>query len=469
MEEAMRKLRGCFRLPGSTRNVPGEVVTGPSTDGITLELDDCLSQTAEPADFQRRSVIHGRMLDGTPVTLLDCQQIHTTLPLGGGNALPESYLCGFWILGATVRRDELYSSATFSLTDLVPWMNWRGFDLSIKTEGEAPVFCIETREPVATEAKTERGLIRFRTRTEKVADLERASFRGSASIEVFPDAPLPLRSFLELYARPFQDLVTLATGRPQDIVRLTALTAPRLDNGAAEAQGDLVDVRFARWSRSEPIVESPLKSEMLFMFEDLRPSVETKLDSWFELDREVPEARTLATGTAYRPGMFLDQKFLYAAHATETYHRQRIGGEEMEHLAHRARMEKILASVPEIYKGWLKSKLAFSNELTFRARLLDLRGRGCHRVEAVLSEIDHWEDWIRDTRNFNTHFTKKKKVRVAEGEKLLALTASLLLLLDDLMMSELGFSEGFRSSSFDGTPRYVNARYWSSLCDWSPR
>jgi hypothetical protein len=127
-------------------------------------------------------------------------------------------------------------------------------------------------------------------------------------------------------------------------------------------------------------------------------------------------------------------------------------------------LKAILGAVPAEHRKWLREKLAFSNELSFLNRLKDLRARVCTRVEAALEAAEKWEQWIRDTRNFNTHFTHKPNARIAKGQQLVALTESLLMVLDDLILADLGVSEFARNTLIARTQRFRLVSEWLTDC-----
>lgn len=465
----MRDYRGRFSIPGEQNTVSGSVLTDPVTRRISLELDDSLVPDSRPFEFTSHPVLHGRMIDGSDVSLLHCSQTHWGTGAGRDRSGAEAYSCQYWIAGAQVEEDEPFSRIEFTLTDLVAWINWKGFHTYSDFNGKEPVFRAETAPSALFEVLTTRGMVRLRAGPVFKAGHRSAEFGTIASVEVVPHEVVTLEQLLHLYVRPLQDLLTIATGRPQEVLDLKVV--PLRKRRLAEEPTSLLDwadVRFARWSDSPPVGESPFIEQMLFSFSDLDQTLSESLEAWFQLDELVHELRTLATGATYRDGMFVDQRFLYAAHAAETYHRRRLGGTERSKKAHKEMLKEITAAAPERHRRWLKEKLAFSNELTFLNRLRNLRENACSTVESVLQSVDGWEEWVRDTRNFNTHFsTPKRKARIARGGHLLALTESLLLLLDDVILAELGLGEKTRSRLVLRTQRYARVSQWFSEFDWS--
>ena len=455
-------------MPGDSREVPGAVLVDPTTRHVSLELDDPLVD-GRPLDLSSHPVIHGQLIDGTPVALLDCFQTRAGLSRKVEQPGGASYYCGLFVHGASVNANEQYSQFTLNLTDLVTWVGQRGFQLTSDLSATPPVFAAKTVAPFLAEADTSRGTVRLRSGPAFSGGHRSAEFRTRARIEVLPQGEVTLSEIMSRYVRPLQDLLTIAVGRPQEVTTLRVVPSRNVRPGdPPRGDRDWAEVTFPRWSEGTAIAEATFPSQMLFSLSDIAGSLSASLDAWFRLDDEVHQLRSLVTAPAYRSGMFLDQRFLYAVHAIETYHRRRIGGYERTKEDHARLIREIMSTVPEQHRQWLKAALAFSNELSLLQRLCDIRSKVCERTEHVLSTIDHWEQWVRDTRNWNTHFTKsQKKSHVAEDERLLPLTESLLLVLDDIVLLALGLSDLARNQLLARTARYLYVSQLIRAYDWA--
>jgi hypothetical protein len=463
----LERYRGRFNVAGEARRVAGTIAVEPATRRIALQVDD-LFDDSRPFDFFSYSAVHGELIDGTPVTLLDCAQVRAGSPSDSTDASAATFHCRFWVRGSYLHGKDTFSRLTFALTDLLGWIGQRAFNMHSDFSGPKPIFRATSLPPFTTSASTTRGEIRFHAVPEVRGSHRSAHFATNAAIEVLPNAPVTLGEVFSLYLRPFQDLLTIATGRPQEIqdLRLAPSRSVPIEQSPRDGH-DWAEVRFERWADAEPAGESPFKEQMLFSLSDINGTLAESIDAWFTIDNEIREVRSLATAATYRGGMFADQKFLNAAHALETYHRRRIGGQERPKAAHESLVENILGAAPAEHRDWLREKLAFSNELSLLSRLTSLRARVCERVEATLKAADKWEQWTRDTRNFNTHFTHKPHARIAKGKQLVALTESLLMVLDDQILADLGVSDFARNTLIARTQRFRLVTEWFAECDWS--
>ena len=452
-------------MAGEARQVAGAIAFDPTTRRVRLEIDD-LFEVNSPFDFFAYPAVHGELIDGSPVTLLGCSQTSIGGPREDSDASAASFRCRHSIKGAYLDESDTFARITFALTDLLGWINQRAFDTYSDVRDTIPVFSAATRPTYRASALTDRGEIGFHAAATVEMGAWSTSFSTVASIEIVPDKAVTLDAAFSRFLRPFQDLLTIATGRPQEVSKLQLVPTRNAAVGEKPRdRHDWVDVRFERWGDSEPVGETPFKDVMLFSLSDLDRDLAASLDTWFRLDNEIREVRSLATAAAYRGGMFADQKFLYAAHAIETYHRRRIGGVDRPKADHKRLVGRIVDSVLPEDRAWLRSKLTFSNELSLLNRLQEVRGRVCERVEATLSHADNWEQWTRDTRNYHTHFTQKG--RIAKGKQLMALTESILMVLDDMILAELGVSTPARNTLIQRTHRFRLVSQWIAECDWS--
>lgn len=463
----MERYRGRFNVAGEAKQVAGTIAVEPATRRVALEVDDLFEQ-GKLFDLFSYPAVHGELIDGSPVTLLDCVQTRSGSPPNSSDASAATFQCKFWVKGSYLDEKATFSRLSFALTDLLGWIGQHGFTVHSDFSGPEPIFSATSLPSFMTSATTVRGETRFHAAPQVKSSHRSARYGTIAWIEILPHMAVTLAEVFSLYLRPFQDLLTIATGRPQEVQNLRLAPSISVPIGQAPRdRHDWVEVRFGRWADAEPSGESPFKDQMLFSLSDIDRTLAKSLDAWFSMDDEIRVVRSLATAATYRGRMFADQKFLNAAHALETYHRRKIGGQERPNAAHRELVKTIVAGTPAEHRKWLREKLAFSNELTLLRRLKDLRAMVCKRVETTLAAAEKWEQWIRDTRNYNTHFTSKRNARIAKGKQLVALTESLLMVLDDLILAELGVSDSARNILIARTRRFQLLSEWFQDCDWS--
>ncbi len=455
--------RGRFWIAGEAADVAGQVSISDETGRIRLELDTHLDEFDMGAvTGDGRRLIHGTLTGGKPMSLIRCMQVQSRF--GGPEGVPaETYHCEFWIRGSCVEETATFDRIDFRLTDLSAWIAQKAFLAQTDFNAEPPTLTVRPNPAFTRSAATSRGNVEFVFSATTNLNHRRVEISGTSRIRVACPEPITLRKAFSELLRPMQDLLTIATQRPQQVLDLRLASA---DGTIEPGDGDFVSVHFTPFGRAADLSESPWSDEMLFSLSDLLTDLGGGLDRWFTLDEEMSEVRMLATGILYRGEMFSDQRFMYAVHAAEVYHRRAFGGQAESAEDFEERRRQIIDSCPEEFQGWLKQKLSFANELSLLKRLEELRGEACQRVETLLNGVEDWEKWVRDTRNFNTHFSSRPR-RIADGGKLQALAESVLVLLDDQFLKILGLSDMARNELIQRTPRFRRVQQWVASMDWS--
>jgi len=180
--------------------------------------------------------------------------------------------------------------------------------------------------------------------------------------------------------------------------------------------------------------------DMLFTFGDISDRFEVFLRNWFEKADLLQPIYDLHSGILYNPHMYLTQAFLSMVQAIESYHRRAMRNYELPEEEHEKRIEEILSTVPENHKGWLKSKLAYSNEPSLRERLNEVFDKHLEIANKCMENKRAFIQKVVDTRNYLTHYGSRLKARAATGEELFHITQKLRILLQICLLTELGFS-----------------------------
>jgi hypothetical protein len=452
--------------------VPGMIELDQESRRCVLHLDGSL-RASESFPGDDVPVIHGALISGPPVSLFDC--IATGHPLSGvlGVSSQRSYLCRLLIRGACLLESDVYSHISFDLTDLRHWLGYRGFsvctDFPNSDEARKPTFRMATEQALRRVVETSRGRVTLDATPHLEITTWSAGLGAASRFEIVPTRPLSFSQLQVEVVRPLQHFLTVATGRPQDVIELRLVPARHMGGSEPRDDHDWVEAVSERFANHAADAKPPFRDEMLFSLPDVDRSLARCLDAWFELNDTVGPVLWLATAATYRSGMFLDQRFLYAAQALEVYHRRRIGGTEKPEDEFKKVKQLLLDSAPEKHRKWLKTKLEYANELSLLSRLEWFRENVCTRVAALLGRIESWEKWVRDTRNNFTHHSegRRRKLRRASGVELLALTETAYLVLDDMIIRELGLSDLARNQAVAGTRRFRNAEELIGRCSWA--
>lgn len=442
---------GVWWLPDIGDRVQGTMEYSRS-EGIQLELVRSLRETFGPLELRTYPVLYGLTNTEHKVTLGTCRCVRGPgiVPSSGA---PESYAADVAFLGAHFLDPgcQRFARFTFELDDLYDWVGVTATHPAIDRNVSTGKYSasITYSPPPEPNFSTKLGLFSvrhgFKTGTEEQS---KTYIRHEVKCDFQPSGSMTLKEFTEHVGRPIQDLLTLSVGRPNAFSQLEAAVSD------GENEITWTNVLFQQLS-SHPARRSPVYTpEMLLSFADLVERGASALDRWFDLASEIHTVRTLLTGIQYRPEMFLDQKFLYAAHALETFHRQIVGGTELTQECHSERLTAILAAVPSIHKTWLEGKLDYSNELTLGQRVRALLTLVSQPVLEVVGNPKRFVRSMLDTRNYFTHHDPRLTSRAAKGEQLLWLTQCTVLLVADLLLREMGFDSDKRARMIVRTQAY---------------
>ncbi len=93
-------------------------------------------------------------------------------------------------------------------------------------------------------------------------------------------------------------------------------------------------------------------------------------------------------------------------------------------------------------------------KLGLRERLVDLVERAAPLSDSIAPDKMEFAAWAADTRNYLTHLDASNKKRIAKGDDLELLTASLLWLLRIHFLLETGFSKASCGSLLDQSAEF---------------
>jgi hypothetical protein len=93
------------------------------------------------------------------------------------------------------------------------------------------------------------------------------------------------------------------------------------------------------------------------------------------------------------------------------------------------------------HADWLREKLRYSNEINLRRRLKGLFAEFSYIFDDLLPDRKRTINAIYDNRNYLTHYDPAARNRALKGARLLFLVEVLKLLIQVVLMRELGLAE----------------------------
>jgi hypothetical protein len=196
--------------------------------------------------------------------------------------------------------------------------------------------------------------------------------------------------------------------------------------------------------QSLPFSERPPSAKwyaMLFRFPQIKDSAEMMINAWLNAYEQFRPALDLYFSARTGAHRFLNSRFLALAQAVETLHRRTSNETFFEQAAYKELVATIVGLCPDPHKDWLRSKLAYGNEISLAARLK----RVTEPFKNRLGPDDDRNRLIRrivDTRNYLTHYDDALLNRAAQdGPELYQLCQKLEGILQLSFFAAVGFSD----------------------------
>ena len=436
------EFEGLWWLPETPEaRVPGSLAFSPDS-GASLDLLGSLKDPGNHfAALGREMVESERILGlsskGKPVTLWNCWESHKRVNLAGFTK--TSFHADVVIVGAHLggAEDAQFKKMSTEYRHLDEWAGISGFAIKIPDDHTAHPMVIEHKRPAPVTA-TIAGA--------RIAIEIRAALRGSSGL--VGEAAIAQRtwasvehtegkSFGELNGtlHRFRNFLTLGVGRPVE---------PLAVRGVVESDGGLpVEIYYRPTGGGTSPGKNIHRAEMLFVLDDLGENFERFLGNWFEKAERLGPVNDLYFATAYGSQAYLDDRFLSLVQGVEAYHRRALGTTELPEGEHERRIKEVLGATPEAHKGWLRGKLAYSNEPSLRKRLKEISRHDREVMEPIFGDSKkervNFVGKVVDTRNYLTHYDESKKDEAAVGRELYELTEKLKSVLEVCLLREVGF------------------------------
>jgi hypothetical protein len=238
-----------------------------------------------------------------------------------------------------------------------------------------------------------------------------------------------------------QNFLTFALACPVYIETISAFTPRAVTSGGGgnvqlATELTILEPPQPRVSSSVPDV-----NDMLFDFEAIQTFSQQVFSAYWSNKDVLAPVHDLYRQALHTPGLSDNSRFLAIAQALESFHRRTRPGQEVAPAVHSARIARVTAGLVREDKRWVKEKLAWSNELTFAARLKELASEFPDLMRRLKPELDDFVRLVKDTRNYLTHWDQSLRRKAASGSEMHTVTAKAQLLLDACLLKALGFPE----------------------------
>lgn len=385
---------------------------------------------------QRTEVIHGIASSGENITLYKC---YRSSGYFGSSGFPtSSYYANIVFVGVHFAPEKVtFRALEIECTHLNEWANFRAFDIPFSTSRRA---LIRYKQPKPVVARLKEGLkvtigARWMGLSHSLYQ-KQASIQERAYIRIDTRKETPFDEMSDLVSH-MQNLLSFAFSDATPHLRIEGLTRYAVQQLLNRTAQRPVQV-FTR-----PLGTASDKNitphDMLFDLADLRDNIQEFLSNWYGKREKLKPVYDLYFGTLYRPGVYVETRFMNIVQAIESYHRRTSNNQIMGKEQYQAMKKAIVHSVPTQYRKWLMDQLAYGDEPRLYDRLIEIISLSQPTSDMVTENAENFARSITDTRNYNTHFPPRLESKALKGEALYWETFKLKVLLETCLLRELGF------------------------------
>ncbi|HYT46204.1 MAG TPA: HEPN domain-containing protein, partial [Methylomirabilota bacterium] len=280
--------------------------------------------------------------------------------------------------------------------------------------------------------------------TQKTDLIKQADLPEIVRIRYEIQETLPLAEWITQFVSPLQNLISLATQRPNAIVNIVGYIK---QGGGEQANGDIsevaVQIAFPPDIIPIPTNKNTFPETILFSLQEIESNFSFIIETWLRLVDELDSTFRLFFGVQYT-NLPLDLRFLLTAQAVEAYQDHRFEKSAFSEEVYQNMMKTVLDACPEQQREWLEETLEHKNNATFRQQLRNFVAVTNPMLQPLLGksskERSAFTEVVYNTRNYLTHHTKQLFSKAASGVELFYITQCLSLALQVCLMKELGFS-----------------------------
>lgn len=448
---------GSWWLPHSQRQVTGDLIFSNEI-GLRLELDDSFAEGGsflKLGDNRRTAypIVLGITKDAELITLCDCDEDNVSTAFkniseGGFVYSTAEYDVRAAFIGTHfIDAQQMQVHRAQVQYDYLPdFVRKQGFTPDFKTkDGVLQKYQLTYEYPPKIVATTSRGTISVSYTFHQGGEpLKGLKLRQSTALEIEAEEELTLKELDIQYMRPLQDLISLATNRPNFITNLLVYSKEKVETVMNRIREVPIEVVFQQNYQEERQDSLLPVNKLLFTLEDRSVSERFSeiIERWLtntDID-ELGDVFSLFFSVLYAPDLSREMGFLNIAFAAELYHRKRFSNHVLPKNEHRSRIASVVCRAPGEHRVWLKSALSFSNEPRFRDRIDELVEMTKEVVFPLFSDKDYFVNKVRDTRHYRVHNVARLKKKAAEGEELYWITKTLTYLVQTCLLIELGLT-----------------------------
>lgn len=427
--------------------VPGRLSYDPH-DGIALELVGPPPGSGVQALVELSSLptLYGRLVNGTPVTLVECRIANTQIG-AGAVGLPTAIRANKLVVGAHV--DDLeqlkIKSYTVEFSSLTNWTCASPVKLDMpKTDGKCIGVDVRFRhpDPINVDLCESKFDLKISHGWKTSQASGSSGIRWHAGLTITAHDSMVL-AYASETAWQCQNLMSMLIG---DHLSVKSIAIKPADSGSEGTIALSLQLIYQQRGKHDRPDLHP--AQMLLPYSVIKERFPQMVAHWFARSEQAVLASNVFFGSQLHESPGLEARFLAATQAAESYHRSLGTGVYMEKGEYEAAIAEFLSQIPEAIDGdhrvSLKNRLKWGYEYSFLKRLTDLLKRLPADVQSRIAGQGNASKFlakIKDTRNYFTHLDHTSEQNALKGKDAFVACERLRILVVANLLHDLGIKD----------------------------
>lgn len=399
-------MQGVWWLPGSKDRQQVGTLTFDQIEGGRLSTIGHLAplDVGPFGGVDKYDVVHGITVSGKYVTLINVLNLKTNLSLPG--LATEVWRIHIVAIGAHFLSDEenLFKRGWTKFDGLAEWLEHNPFKVSHDLDSLTTELVAKKPEKIDLGRIPGASVYSGATISSNRDGNEAWVFATEAMIAIDADEPKSLTWYFNASSK-LQALAEMLFGRSLHLRRL------RLDlpiEQAVAGRSQSVEVEIYAQLIGGDVELPPVDRPPMLTMPALLNAAPNALSDWFAQYENLSASLHLLSTVVSDRRMFINVRFLLAAQAVETFHREAYPGTIVTDDEHAEIVKALKEAIPlgtgKDMREKLKSSLLYSNEPSLRQRLRSLIGTARSGRTGVMPAYDKaFINAVVDTRNYETH------------------------------------------------------------------
>jgi len=398
-------------------------------EGAKLELNGRIRAGTSPFP---ETFILGESTTGDEITLYGCEPLGGTSSFRGSGTSSFQAMYIFNGIHFKSRDDMRFINSSVRFNNLDEWVGKYGFKQRIGKNGFDYLVGYKAPNRITVPIDDNIDLsIGFRY-SSRPQGYKKYLLEQETVISFRSKEPIDYLNYSELTFH-FQNLLTLAITLPIYPIQIKFTYIDETENSEK-------DIDFFFRLNQIPDINNPVHAlHMLFSLKDIEEELVEYLQNWYKKRARLNPIVDLYFGTFYNPHMYMQTRFLNIIQGIESYDRRLGNNAEIDPAKYEKKIGRIYSKLSSRDKSWLKWKLKYANEPSLKSRLVRVFKARKERIVPMVGSLDAFVEKVKNTRNYLTHFDEELEDLAAHGGELGGITQTLTMLLESILLEELGF------------------------------